>query len=141
MVMTACNHNTLYSSYLSVDNDGWTRQDTLVFTTDPMEHAGNYIEEVGLRINSTFPFTALTLIVEQQASPSDLSRIDTLYVILTDKEGTVQGDGISLYQYSQPLPPMKLLKGDTLTVAIRHDMLRQQLKGITDIGFTLRKAP
>ena len=139
--MASCNRNTLYSSYLSVGGDGWGRQDTLVFTTAPMEHAGNYAEEVGLRINSTFPFTGLTLIVHQLAMPSELCRTDTLCVRLTDKEGTVQGYGISLYHYSMSLPHMKLLKGDTLTVTIHHNMLLQQLKGITDVGFTLRKAP
>ena len=124
-----------------MDDDGWDRQDTLVFTTSPMEHAGSYMEEVGLRINSTFPFTELTLIVDQHAIPSNLSRTDTICVCLTDKEGTIQGKGIALYQYCEPLPSMKLLKGDTLTVAIHHNMVRQQLKGITDVGFTLKKTP
>lgn len=140
-LVAACNSGTLYCSYASMDGDGWNRQDTLHFNIGPMEHAGRYAEEVGLRTNGSFPFTSISMIVEQQAQPSGLHRTDTISVSITDKEGTVLGTGVCIYQYRTQLEPMKLLKGDTLRVNIRHNMVRQQLNGVNDVGFTLNKTP
>ncbi|MCR4920000.1 MAG: gliding motility lipoprotein GldH [Prevotella sp.] len=140
-LLAACNNGILYSNYVTMDGDGWDRQDTLHFITEPMEHAGRFAEEVGLRANSSFPFTTISIIVEQQALPSGLHRTDTISVSVTDKAGSVLGTGVSIYQYRTPLEPMKLLKGDTLRVAIRHNMVRLLLDGISDVGFTLSKTP
>jgi gliding motility-associated lipoprotein GldH len=140
-LMAACNSGTLYSSYVSMGGEGWNRQDTIHFNLNPMEHAGLFAEEVGLRTNGAYPFTTISMIVEQQAQPSGLHRTDTINVSITDKEGTVLGEGICLYQYHTQLKPMKLLKGDTLSVDIRHNMVRQQLNGVNDVGFTLNEIP
>lgn len=136
-LFVSCNRDIVFSKYHSVGSDGWERTDTLFFETDPMAHAGKYREELGLRINSHFPFMSMTVIVSQQALPSGLSRKDTVEAILTDKEGTVLGEGVSHYQYLFRLRDMELLKGDTLRVKIWHNMIRQQLAGVTDVGFTL----
>jgi gliding motility-associated lipoprotein GldH len=139
LALSACNRNALYSHYQPIDIDGWQRCDTVCFETAPMAHAGRYIETLGLRINGDFPFTQLTLIVNQQVRPSGLARTDTVEAIITNKEGIILGEGISLYLYNLSLPAMKLLKDDTLSVYVHHDMLRDPLPGITDIGFTLEK--
>ena len=139
LAFAACNRNAIYSHYQPIDVAGWQRADTISFVTAPIAHAGYYDETLGLRIDGDFPFTQLTLIVEQQARPSGLARTDTVVAILTDKKGIILGNGINLYVYNMPMPKMKLLKDDTLSVHVRHDMLRDPLPGITDVGFTLTK--
>lgn len=126
-----------YSHYETIGGAGWERADTLRFTAGPVDHAGQYSEELGLRANSLYPFMQLTLIVSQEATPSGYCRTDTLQARLTDDDGFVLGDGITHYQYLFPLPSATLAAGDTLRVSIRHDMLRSPLVGITDVGFTL----
>ena len=103
-----------------------------------MAHAGHYSETLGLRINGNYPFMQLTLIVSQQAQPSGFERTDTVTANLTDEDGTILGEGINHYLYNLPLPDVELQQGDTLSVCVHHDMLRNPLPGISDIGFTLK---
>ena len=135
--MAACNRNTLYTHYQPVDINCWHRSDTVCFDAGPMPRDGMYDETLGLRINGNFPFVQLTLIVNQQARPSGLSRTDTIQAVVTDEDGNILGEGINLFVYNFQLPSVKLLEGDTLHVCVHHDMLRDPLPGITDLGFTL----
>ena len=82
----------------------------------------------------------LTLIVEQQTWPTGYMRSDTLSCNLIDEDGTILGEGISFYQYNFPMNNITLTEGDSLHVSIRHNMKREILPGISDIGLTLRKA-
>ena len=128
----------VYSRYQSMQHGGWLREDTVTITAGPVLHGGSYTEELGLRTNSCYPFTEIAVIVEQQAQPSGFSRKDTLLASLTDDNGLVTGEGISHYQYLFTMPPVSLAEGDTLNVSIRHDMRRNPLAGVTDVGITLK---
>ena len=97
------------------------------------------MEEIGLRINSAYPFMSLNLIVEQTVYPSHETHCDTLRCSLIDKQGNAKGRGISHYQYLFHLTTLKLNKGERLYVAIRHDMKREILPGISDIGIRLTR--
>ena len=68
-----------------------------------------------------------------------MRRSDTLSCKLVDADGTVQGEGVSFYQYRFHLCNMKLTQGDSLRVSIRHNMKREILPGIADVGVTLTK--
>ena len=94
-------------------------------------------EEVGLRINESYPFRSLCLIVEQTKWPAGTHRSDTLNCTLIDPDGTVMGQGISHYQYNFHLTDQQLQAGDSLHISIRHNMKREILPGIADIGVML----
>ena len=114
-----------------------------------MKAGGDYIEEVGLRISSDYPFTGLNLIVEQTVASGEKNRTlvertdlvqersDTLSCNLVDQQGRAKGRGISHYQYLFHLTTLEINEGDMLYVAIRHDMKREILPGIADIGVKL----
>ena len=140
MMLVSCDDRIVFSRYESTPVRGWERNDTLSFNIDPMQETNMYAEEVGLRINGAYPFRGLTLIVEQQTWPSGFMRSDTLSCNLIDEDGTILGEGISFYQYNFPMNNISLSKGDSLHVSIRHNMKREILPGISDIGLTLRKA-
>ena len=139
LTMVGCNRKTIYSHYEHTTVDGWEKTDTLEFCVPKVGKAGRYREEIGLRTNISYPFTGLTMIVEQQVTPSGLLRSDTLHARLMDDEGNVQGRGVSYYQYNYELCDLQLQENDSLTVRIRHHMLRLLLPGVTDIGVTLRR--
>jgi gliding motility-associated lipoprotein GldH len=137
LAFASCNRNALYSHYQPVDLNGWQRADTIRFETAPLPHSRHYSETLGLRINGNYPFMQLTLIVSQEARPSGFQRTDTIHASLTDKNGTILGEGINHYLYTLPLPNVELQQGDTLSVCVHHDMLRDPLTGVADIGFTI----
>ena len=147
LTLTACNKQTVYYHYEHTPVSGWEKNDTLTFLTAPIAVEGHYAEDVGLRISGDYPFIALNLIVEQTVLKTPTSKlktqtsnlVDTLTCNLIDEMGNAKGNGISHYQYTFPLTTLSLAQGDRLRITIRHDMKREILPGITDIGIRLTK--
>lgn len=149
-LLVACDRTLVFSHYEHTSTSGWERNDTLTFCAGPLTATGDYQEEVGIRITGQYPFTSITLIVSQALLPAappavssqgvGVSRQDTLVCTLFDKRGAIQGDGINIYQYTFPLRSMRAEKGERLVVSMRHDMKREILPGVTDIGFTLKSS-
>lgn len=139
LLLVACNDSTVYSHYRHVPVSGWEKNDDLLFTVPPVKQDGLYSEELGIRIDNTYPFMGLTLIIDQTVFPSLEMRSDTMNCSLIGKDGVVKGKGVSHYQYVFPLATQTLHKGDSLSIVIRHDMKREILPGITDIGMILSR--
>jgi gliding motility-associated lipoprotein GldH len=138
-VLTACEWNTVYNHYEHTPIAGWEKNDTLNFVVGPLKDGGDYVEEVGVRISGDYPFTGLNLIVEQLLLPSHEKRSDTLCCSLIDEQGNAKGRGISHYQYLFHLTTLKVEPDGQLHIAIRHDMKREILPGIADIGIKLSR--
>lgn len=134
MLLTACNKRTVYYHYEHTPLTGWERNDTISFVVGPIGEDGLYEEEVGLRITGEYPFMGLNIIVEQQLASTQEKHCDTLVCDLVNDHGTAKGAGVSQYQYMFRLPTLELQAGEKLFVAIRHDMKREILPGISDIG-------
>ena len=139
LACVACDHQTVYSHYEPVAISGWEKNDTLGFFTPPLHQAGIYQEKVGLRISGLYPFMGLTLIIDQTKLPSMETESDTLNCSLIDDKGNAKGPGISHYQYEIPLKTISVKEGESLHIDIRHDMKREILPGISDVGIILTK--
>ena len=137
LTLTACKRQTVYNHYEHTPLSGWEKNDTLVFDVPAMTQDGRYVEEVGLRINGDYPFTGLSLIVKQTVHPSMETKSDTLNCKLIDQQGVAKGRGVSHYQYLFHLTTLELKKDDRLHIDIRHNMKREILPGISDIGICL----
>lgn len=85
----------------------------------------------------------LTLIVETKKwgkadKPSEYTAMaDTVQCDLMDKNGVTKGQGISSFQYNVPFAIHKYQAGDSLHIEIRHDMKREILPGISDVGLKI----
>ena len=139
MTLMSCDNNTVFNHYESTPVRGWERNDTLTFNSAPMQETSLYMEDIGVRITGEYPFKGLSLIVEQTVYPSNTMITDTLNCNLVDDIGHAHGKGINHYQYQFPLTTLKLNKGESVHVAIRHCMKREILPGITDIGLKLSR--
>ena len=137
--LVACNEKTAYYTFHHTPITGWEKNDTLLFDIPKLKTSGNYRSDLTLRINNMFPFMRLTLIVEQTVLPLDTTRIDTLNCELIGSNGIVKGNGISYYQYSFYLTDLQLLQGDSLHIKVRHDMKREILPGISNVGIRLNR--
>ena len=137
VLVTACNQKTVYYHYEQTPMTGWDKNDTLSFVIGPISSSGRYQEELGLRISGEYPFTGLNLIVEQRNKSKQLLRVDTLACNLINEQGNVKGRGVSQFQYLFPLTIMDLQENDQLFVKVRHDMKRDILPGISDVGLRL----
>ena len=137
ILLTACTQKTVYHHYQHISTEGWERQDVVDFQIAPIKTSGNYQEEIGVRMQQDFPFTSMSVLVQQTIYPSMQYHYDTLECQFMDQQGKVMGDGISYYQYRFPLKTIALKEGDSLAVSIYHIMKRETLPGITDVGLKL----
>ena len=137
VLMTACNEKTVYYHSVHTPRAGWDKNDTLWFVVGPVTGSGHYQEDIGLRIGGEYPFTGLTLIVEQKNESKQLLHVDTLACNLIDERGNAEGRGLSQSQYLFPLSTVDLQEGARLYVSVRHDMKRDILPGIADVGLRL----
>ena len=87
MVLTGCRQKAAFSYYESVSLDGWGREDTIQFALGPVDEESSFSEMLGVRANLDFPFTNVSLVVEQEAMPSGTVRCDTLDIPLIDEDG------------------------------------------------------
>lgn len=134
LTLLSCNRKTVYYRFSHTPVEGWERNDTLTFDVRPMAEAGDYRQEIGLRIDSHYPFMGLSLIVDQTVLPSGFTVSDTLNCNLIAADGTVKGRGLSIYQYKYHLKNIRLDSGDSLHICVRHDMVREVMPGIVDVG-------
>lgn len=139
-VLLSCNRNTLYNKYNHTPVSGWEKNDTLFFDVPPIEFPGAFSNQLGLRINGAYPFTGLTLIVEQTVLPEKSVYTDTLNCSLINSDnGRPLGQGISYYQYNFKIRDIDLQQGDSLHISVRHDMKREILPGISDVGVEIKR--
>ena len=134
-VAVSCATDTVYYSYAHTPVA--EKNDTLTFNIPGMAAPGTYSQQVGLRMTSAFPFTSISLIVEQRIMPRGKVLTDTIKCPITDIRGNFLGDGISSFQYMFPLREVTLNKKDSIHVSIRHNMKREILPGVSDIGLKM----
>jgi len=139
LAMAACDSTTVYHHYEHVEAPGWEHHDTVFFAIPPSRLSAVLHEEVELRTTSEYPYRDLCLVVHQTTFPSLRQRTDTLRCSMADEFGNIKGRGIGVYQYHFHLTDLSLSEGDSVVLAIRHNMRTETLRGITDIGVRLSK--
>ncbi len=137
LLTAACDRKTVYDRYIHTPQNGWEKNDTIVFAIDSLAQSGEYMEEIGVRTSTLYPFQSLVLVVQQTVRPSGIVLDTMLNCKLTDGNGQSQGAGISYRQFSFPLKTVRMEAGDTLRVAVRHNMKREILPGVSDIGLKI----
>ena len=137
--ITSCRRQIVYFHYEHTPQSGWEKNDTLNYSVSPLTDDCTLHEEVALRINSFYPFQKLCLVLEQEILPAGIVRNDTLNCRLFDNEGYVQSKGMGYFQFSFHLTDMQLARGDSLHIMLRHNMKREILPGIIDVGIQLKR--
>ena len=144
LLLPSCNNSTIFDQYAHTPISGWEKNDTLSFEVSPLAEAGMYQQGLGLRITGDYPFMSLTLIVKQTVFHNKLKvasecKVDTVVCELIDKNGVSKGQGISYYQFNVPINTYKMHQGDSIHIAIQHDMKREILPGVSDVGIKISK--
>lgn len=138
LAIANCGRRPVYSHFEPVSTEGWNKSDTLCFMA-PVSDGGLYNITMGLRANSTYPYTNIAMSVDIRTSKTGKSITSLVSLDITDEDGNMQGSGLGTHQMESPLPSIDTEPGDTLTVLVAHNMSRRTLPGITDIGITIGK--
>ena len=142
LALTSCTGGKVYDRYQHTPVGGWERNDTLTFADIArFSRSAVYTAELGLRISGAYPFMGLTLIVDKHFYPRHIVESDTIDCSLIDHNGNSRGvGGVGYYQYRFELNPIQVSAGDSIVVSIRHNMKREILPGISDVGLMLTEA-
>lgn len=138
LTFTACDKAMVYSHYEHVPYEGWNKNEPLQFSIDTLKASDTYAMTLGIRMTGEYPFRNLHMVVEQTVFPSMTVLVDKIKCTTVDKQGNMLGHGVSTYEYNIPLRKHAYNQGDSIHVKIRHDMKRETLPGIIDVGLTLR---
>ncbi len=137
--LTACTEGTEYHNYKKISHEGWEQRDTLVFHIDSIKSKGYYHTYLCMRTNPDFPFRYITLIAEQTTLPGKQRGYVRKTFEVVSKHGTQTGKGLTYHTYEIPVFVEYLENGDSLRIAVRHDMVRESMQGIMDVGIKLKK--
>ncbi|WP_276911890.1 gliding motility lipoprotein GldH [Hallella colorans] len=139
ILCVACEENRVYHHYCHTPIEGWEKVEALSFEVPPLAQAGRYATNLELRTNNSYPYMSLALIVEQTVYPSMKQRVDTLMCPLVDSHGNAKSNGVSYCQYRFTVSQTQLHKADSLHIVVRHNMQRDILPGIADVGIAVDK--
>lgn len=120
--------------YEKVSSGFWERGDVKTFLTPEVREDGDYDLTLLLRADRSFPYMNVTLVVGETLLPGGEKSFSTIKCAVFDEKGNSEGGGISLFQYSSPLGTRHLERGERLSVSVRHDMRREMLPGVADVG-------
>ena len=109
-VLASCFQRTVYDEYAHTPIAGWEKNDTLSFD------------------------------IPANKQEDRIEKADTVLCQFIGKDGSSSRQGISYYQYNFPINMYKMNQGDSIHITIRHDMKREILPGVSDIGVKVELA-
>ena len=137
MAVCGCQQQIAYHQFRHISDPGWDKTDTLHFDIRPMAADGNYRLDAELRTDKDYPFQQLTIEIEQTVYPSKERFHNVIDCDLVSETGVIEGDGVSYFQYSFHIRDFNLHRGDSMHVCLTHNMKREVMPGIADVGIRL----
>lgn len=148
LLFLSCDNNAVFSEYRSIDGE-WDKDERINFTFQPEDTVS--INQLYLHVRNTneYEFSNLYLIATLNA-PDGLVVTDTLQYEMAKADGTWLGSGFTDVKenklwYKQNITFKKL---GEYTIEVGHAMRKNGevegitgLKGITEVGFSIEKAP
>jgi len=143
----ACDENRVFDTYVTLETEGWGKEDLVSFQFDMMDSLGNYDLFIQVRNTNEFEYSNLYLITELQY-PSGFHVVDTLEYKMTDSYGRWLGTGFTDIKENKLFYKENFifLETGTYGVNIQQAMRKrneldgvQNLKGVSDIGFRVEK--
>lgn len=135
--LASCRPKTVFFEYKHTSTLGWENEDTLTFCIPAMKEAGFYNATLGLRTTRKYPFEKISILLNQEILPDGRNLRDTIDCRLVSKDGVVEGQGITTYQYEFDLPEINVRKGDSITIKLSHIMRSELVQGIADVGIRI----
>lgn len=138
-LLASCRDARVYDHFEPVNDDGWGRNDTVRFVISRQKSCKVDVN-LSLRVNHRFPYRDLSLIVCYETYPSGNVDPDTVQIhVLNEKGQPIGRMGITSASISAKVKELNLRDGDSLYVTVHHNMRRDQLTGVSDVGLQLVK--
>lgn len=139
-MLTACDiSDTPYHHYTDISEEGWLNRDTLTFKVDTIRKAGDYTTYLCVRTQYEYPYRYLSVIAEQTVMPKGKKQKAVEKLEIVNKEGAQGGTGITYHTYEVPMFDEALAPGDSMRIAVKHNMTRETMPGIISVGIKVKR--
>ncbi len=125
--------------YEKVSSGSWEKGDIKGFHIPTISENADYDIYLLLRTDSSFPYTNIAVTIDETVFPSRKRHLYTLDYALYDEKGKAKGNGISLFQQSLLIDSQHLYAGDEISIAVNHNMRRETLPGVIDVGISIKR--
>lgn len=140
ILLTACDSNTMYHSFLHVSKEGWKKSDTLTFKAPITDSLATYRISVEVRNRIDYPYRNLYLFISHNTQDSTAFVTDTIQYSLADESGKWLGTGVgSLYQSACSYTYIAPRRSGNIVFKVSHGMQDNVLIGINDIGIEIKQ--
>lgn len=138
LTLCGCQRQIVFHQFQHIAEPGWDKTDTIHFDIAPLKTDGYYSLDAELRTDKNYPFQKLAIEIEQTVYPSKVTYHNELDCNLINEEGVIGGDGISYFQYRFHVSDISLHQGDSIHLSLTHNMKREIMPSIADVGVLLR---
>lgn len=138
IILAACNLNTGFYKYQSVEQSGWSKDSASVFNVQVDDTTSAYNVLLSIRNGGEYPYQNLWLFITR-TGPDSMILNDTVECYLADLKGKWLGSGIgSINEISVLyLQNTSFSKKGEYTYSIKQGMREEKLKGISEIGIKI----
>lgn len=141
VLLVSCDPNRVYEFNYELEDDTWSREDTLIFDFRITDTATYHNLYINVRNTAEYPYSNLYLFLTIKA-PNGKFSVDTVECVLADKKGKWLGNGSVTLFDNQILYKKNIrfpVKG-IYRIKYEQAMRTAELKFIRNIGFRLEKA-
>lgn len=142
--MACTDDNVAYIQFRTVSPEGLLDRDTLHFTVDSLPADGTYTTYLCLRTNTEYPYRNVSFLVAQtvisKGTASKTRQRQAITSTVYSETNKSLWTGTARYSAELPVTTSRLHQGDSLVIDVRHNMRRETMPGITDIGIKVVKA-
>lgn len=138
-LVMSCNTDTIYHHFSHIPEEGWDKRDTFYFKIDTILVEGNYTATLCTRTDATYPYRNLSLKTILTVMPSNTTTTRSTDFDITNQEGAHDRKGITLHNHEREISTIHLQPGDSLNVKVAHNMRKETMPGITDIGIKVTR--
>ncbi len=139
LAATSCGGSRAYDSAQPVDVDGWEKDDAADFPIGRLPR-GRYRMVLTFRATGSYPYRDLGFTITTRRLPSGRTTTRRVKCAVFDDQGQPAGTrGVSANSYIYNVGTLDAQPGDSIVVTLAHDMIQDDVPGITSVGLTLEQ--
>lgn len=140
LLQVGCDNKTIYSENKGVENNVWKSGSKLVYEFEVSDTVNLYSFFLNVRHTTDYKYSNLYLFISTKL-PDGQTGLDTLELVLADKEGKWFGKGIGKLRDLQVLlkRAVRLPQAGKYRFIIEQAMREEELEGISDLGIQISR--
>lgn len=141
IIFTSCDSTKIYEKHIDIERITWNRFDVKTFDVDIQDVSATYDFYIAIRHHTDIPFPFLEIRFTMY-TPSGEMRTMEQKIVLKDKEGKLQGNGLGeLWDVLHLVrKDFQFTEKGICTIEVSSTMSKADLPGILQVGLIVKKS-